>query len=96
MRITRRRAHELPINLSPITPKGSIIYSRIQAESDPEDPTKQYIVEYTPDGADAIKVLKFLDEMNGIGWTGELRTIEQELREALHDLMAVKVAEDKE
>lgn len=89
MKIERHRADRQPLNPSPITPSGQIVISRIREESDPYDPKMRYIVTYTPDGEDVIKVLNFLNEMNGIGWTADLRRIEAELRAALVDLRRV-------
>lgn len=76
-------------SLSPITKGGEVVNSRIKMITDPNKPTEQWVEEYTPEPADAIKVLEFLNEMNGIGWTSRLRKAEEELRLALHDLMTI-------
>lgn len=89
-RVARRADALSDITLSPVTKSGEIVYSSITQESDPFNPTDLWIVEYTPDAEDAIKVLKFLNEMNGIGWTPRLKKAEKELRLALLDLMSVK------
>lgn len=88
MKVKRRRIGDLDeLELSPVTKGGEIVYATIKEETDPLNPTDRWIVEYTPDGEDAIKVLRFLDEMNGIGWTLRLKKAEKELRLALLDLM---------
>lgn len=87
---TVRRADELPLEVSPITSRGQIVYSSVREIRDLKDPTVPYIETITPDTEDAIKVLKFLNELNGIGWTSELKRIEAELRIALQDLMSVE------
>jgi hypothetical protein len=84
------KADELPLETSPITKKGEIVYSSIREIRDPSDITTSYIETITPDAEDAKKVLRFLDEQNGIGWTDELKRIEKELRTALLDLMSAE------
>lgn len=76
-------------DLSPFTKSGQPVFSSMKMMTDPQDRTKEYRVEVTPDAEDAIRVLRFLDEQNGIGWTPELKRIERELRKSLHDLMTV-------
>lgn len=94
MKITRRKVGEMEeLTLSPITKGGEIVYSSIKEESDPNNPRDRWIVEYTPDAEEAIKVLKFLDEMNGIGWTPKLKSLELDLRLALLDLMTANRGE---
>jgi len=86
-----RKANSLEgVEMSPITPKEELVYSSIHTITDPDEPTVPYIETLTPDAEDAMKVLRFLDEINGIGWTPSLRRIEKELREALHDLWMAK------
>jgi len=75
-------------DLSPITPKGQVVYSSIKVEALHDDGAGTHrIVTYTPERSDAIRVLSFLNNINGISWTPELKQIERELRSALHDLM---------
>lgn len=87
MKRTVYPAGTLPTSLSPITPDGQLVYSRIKKFGDPHDRTKEYIEELTPNRQEAFKVLQFLDAMNGIGYTPELKRIEKELRAALLDLV---------
>lgn len=90
-KVTRRKIGDLSeLTLSPVTKGGQIVYSTIHEESDPFNPADRWIVEITPDAEDAIKVLKFLDEQNGIGWTPNLKKLEKELRKELHDLMSTQ------
>lgn len=96
--MSKRSVHrydEMPLEVSPVTKKGQIVYSSIREISDLNDPTVIYIETITPDGQDAKKVLRFLDEMNGIGWTPELQRIEKELRAALMDLWSADEAAPK-
>lgn len=89
MRSKVYRADKQPLDLSPFTSNGQPVYSTIRTFSKQDEPI-HYIETLTPDASDAIKVLQFLDEMNGIGWTPELRRLERELRDALNDLMTVE------
>lgn len=86
MKRTVHKADEMPLDVSPVTKNGEIVFSKIHEISDIDNPTIKYIETCTPDSEDAFKVLRFLDEMNGISWTSELKRIERELRSALLDL----------
>ncbi len=92
---TIHRFDELPLEVSPITKTGQIVYSSIREIRDPHDITTPYIETITPDADDAKKVLNFLNELNGIGWTPELQRIEKELRLALLDLMSSDITPPK-
>jgi len=74
---------------SPITPNGQLVYSSMRVEARHDGTGEHRVITYTPDKTDAIEVLSFLDEINGISWTPELKKIEKELRAALHDLMGI-------
>jgi len=86
MKVTRHKANELNLELSPVTRGGDIVYSRIEKSKD-FITGEAYITTYTPGRDEAVKVLSFLDEINGIGWSSELTRIEKELRSALFELM---------
>jgi hypothetical protein len=73
--------------LSPHTKSGEIVFSRLHVEPNPEEPMNPYHIEFVPEASDALKVLHFLDEMNGIGWTPTLKKLERDLRTALLDMM---------
>lgn len=92
MRRTIHRVDEMPLEASPITKKGEVVLSTIHEISDLDDPTIKYIETYTPGKEESIKVLRFLNEMNGIGWTPQLIRIEKELRAALMDLWSSDVS----
>lgn len=89
-RTVYKRGTMTELSCSPITKAGEVVFSRINIISDPNDPREEYIEELTPDSEEAFKVLRFLDEMNGIGWTPRLRKLERELRDALMDLACSK------
>jgi hypothetical protein len=86
MKQTIKKSGEIG-HLSGFTKSGKLIYSRLELRENPDDPRNPFQVLTTAERSDAIKVLKFLDEMNGIGWTAELRKIELALRAELHDFM---------
>lgn len=90
MKRTVHKVNEVPITITPFTPSGQMVFSTIKTITDLDDPTIVYHETLTPDAHEAIKVLKFLDEMNGISWTPKLKDLEVKLRKELHDLMGAK------
>jgi hypothetical protein len=93
MRRNVRRSSELGA-LSPLTKNGQPVFSSMRIIQDLGNPHEQLIEEYTPDSSDAIKVLEFLDKINGLHWTPDLIRIERELRAALLDLITIDKKEN--